>query len=175
MKNDNSVDFNDYKLGEQDKIIHLDSMEDNRNAAIALTKQCKNNVILQSYDLDPLIYDNADFVEAIRQVAVNSTRAKIQILIEDSRNVVSGGHRLIALMRQLTSFIEIRKINTDLKTLSDAFLICDETALIYRRQIHRYEGILNFNDRGRCRQILAEFRDSWEKAAPDPELRRLHI
>jgi len=78
-------------------------------------------------------------------------------------------------MRQLTSFIEIRKINTDLKTLSDAFLICDETALIYRRQIHRYEGILNFNDRGRCRQILAEFRDSWEKAAPDPELRRLHI
>ena len=169
------MDLSNYKIGEQDEVIHLDSMDDNRNAAITIMQQCQRTVALQSYDLDPIIYDNAEFVEAIRQVAVNSTRATIQILIEDSRNIVAGGHRLVSLMRQLTSFIEIRKINTDLKTLSDAFLICDETALIYRRQIQRYEGFVNFNDRPRCRQLLADFRDSWEKAAPDPELRRLHI
>ena len=169
------MDFNEYKIGEQDEIIHLDSMDDNRNAAIALANQCRNTLVLQSYDLDPLIYDNADFIEAVRQVAVNSTRARIQILIEDSRNIITSGHRLINLMRQLTSYIEIRKISTDLKTLPDAFLVCDETGLIYRRQTHRYEGIANFNDRGRCRQLLAEFHDSWEKAVPDPELRRLHI
>ena len=169
------MDFSEYKIGEQDEVIHLDSMDDNRNAAIALASQCRNTLVMQSYDLDPLIYDNADFIEAVRQVAVNSTRARIQILIEDSRNIITNGHRLVNLMRQLTSYIEIRKINTDLKTLPDAFLVCDETALIYRRQTQRYEGIANFNDRGRCRPLLADFHDSWEKAVPDPELRRLHI
>ena len=106
---------------------------------------------------------------------MNSTRANIQILIEDARKIVGHGHRIVELTRQLTSFMEIRKINTDLKTLPDAFLIGDETAVVYRRQTQRYEGFVNFNDRGRCRQLLTDFKDSWEKAAPDPELRRLHI
>jgi hypothetical protein len=53
--------------------------------------------------------------------------------------------------------------------------VADETGLVFRKQAHRYEGIVNFNDRGRCRQVLSDFNDSWEKSAPDPELRRLHL
>ncbi len=169
------MDFSEYKLGENDKVIHLDTMDENRDATIAVAQQCQRTLAIQSYDLDPIIYDNADFIEAVRQIAVSSTRADIKILIEDSRKIISSGHRFIELARQLSSFIEIRKINTDLKTVSEAFLIADETALIYRRQPQRYEGFVNFNERGRCRLLLADFKDSWEKAAPDPELRRLHI
>jgi len=168
-------DFNGYKLGEDDKVIHIETMDECRNAALAIARQTQRTLILQSYDLEPLIYDTSEFVEAVRQIAVNSTRASIQILIEDSRKVITGGHRLVTLMRQLTSFIEIRKINTDLKTIGDAFVIGDETALLYRRQPQRYEGFVNFNERGRCRQLMADFKDSWEKSAPDPELKRLHI
>lgn len=169
------MDLSEYKIGEQDKVIHLDSMEDNRNAAIAIARQCKHSVILQSYDLDSIIYDETDFIEAIRQIAVGSSRASVKILIEDSSKIITNGHRLIELMRRATSFVQIHKINTDLKTLSDAFLICDETALIYRKQTHRYEGFVNFNDRGRCRQIIADFHDSWGKSTPESEFRRLHI
>ena len=169
------MDFSEYKLGEQDKVIHLDTMDDNRSAVNALTQQCHRTLHIQTYDLDPLIYDNAEFIEAVRQIAVNSTRATVQILLEDSRKVVAGGHRLIELARQLSSFIEIRKINTDLKKISEAFLIADETGVLMRKQALRYEGFVNFNDRGRCRQLLSDFNDSWEKSAPDPELRRLHL
>ena len=169
------MDFNEYKIGEQDKVIHLDTMDENRSAATAIAQQCHRSLCIQSYDLDPIIYDSSEFIEAVRQIAVNSTRANIQILIEDTRKIIGHGHRIIELTRQLTSFMEIRKINTDIKTLPDAFLIGDETAIVYRRQTHRYEGFVNFNDRGRCRQLLTDFKDSWEKATPDPELRRLHI
>lgn len=169
------MDLSNYQIGEQDEVIHLDSMDDNRVAAVALAQQCKNSLIIQSYDLDPIIYDTSEFVEAVRQVAINGPRSQVKILIEDASKVVSGGHRLIELMRQLTSSIHIQKINTNLKTLSDAFLICDETAILYRRQPHRYEGFVNFNDRGKCRQILADFKDSWEKSMPEQEFRRLHI
>ena len=169
------MDLSNYQIGEQDEVIHLESMGDNRIAATSLVQQCKNTIILQSYDLDPIIYDEPDFIEAVRQVAINNSRSNVKILIEDASKVVSGGHRLIELMRQLTSSIQIQKINTDLKTLSDAFLICDETAILYRKQTHRYEGFVNFNDRGKCRQILADFKDSWEKSMPEHEFRRLHI
>jgi hypothetical protein len=169
------MDFSEYTLGENDKVIHLETMDDNRAAVIAIAQQTRRTLAIQSYDLDPIIYDNADFIEAVRQIAVNSTRADIKILIEDSRKIISYGHRIIELSRQLSSFMQIRKINTDLKTLPEAFLIGDETALVYRRQAQRYEGFANFNDRGRCRLLLADFKDSWEKAAQDPELRRLHI
>lgn len=169
------MDFSNFQIGEDDKVIHLESMEDNRLAAISMARQCKHSLIMQSYDLDPLIYDQAEFIEAVRQVAISSARSNVKILIEDASKVVTGGHRLIELMRQLTSSFQIQKINTDLKTLSDAFLICDETAILYRKQTHRYEGFVNFNDRGKCRQILADFRDSWEKSAPESEFRRLHI
>ena len=169
------MDFNEYKLGEHDKVIHLDTMDENRSAVTAIAQQCQRTLHIQSYDLDPLIYDDADFIEAVRQIAVNSTRATVQILLEDSRKIVTSGHRIIELARKLTTFIEIRKINTDLKTISEAFLIGDETGLVYRKQAQRYEGFVNFNDRGRCRQLLADFHDSWEKAVPDPELRRLHL
>ena len=169
------MDLSNYTIGKEDEVLHLDSMEDNRVAAIALAQQCRNNLIIQSYDLDPIIYDEPEFIEAVRQVAINNSRSQVKFLIEDASKVVSGGHRLIELMRQLTSSIQIQKINTDLKTLSDAFLICDETAILYRKQTHRYEGFVNFNDRGKCRQILADFKDSWEKSMPESEFRRLHI
>ncbi|HEY5604349.1 MAG TPA: hypothetical protein VIM41_14705 [Gammaproteobacteria bacterium] len=169
------MNFSEYKLGEHDKIIHLDTMDDNHDAVLAIAQQTRRSLVIQSYDLDPIIYDNAEFIEAVRQIAVNSTRADIKILIEDSRKTVSYGHRLIELSRQLSSFMQVRKINTDLKTVQEAFLIGDESALVYRRQPLRYEGFVNFNDRGRCRLLLADFKDSWEKAAPDPELRRLHL
>lgn len=169
------MDLSNYTIGEQDEVLHLESMEDNRVAATALAQQCRNNLIIQSYDLDPIIYDESDFIEAVRQVAISNPRSQVKILIEDASKVVSGGHRLIELMRQLTSSIQIQKINTNLKTLTDAFLICDETAILYRKQTHRYEGFVNFNDRGKCRQILADFKDSWEKSMPESEFRRLHI
>lgn len=169
------MDLSNYTIGKEDEVLHLDSMEDNRVAAIALAQQCRNNLIIQSYDLDPIIYDEPDFIEAVRQVAISNPRSQVKILIEDASKVVSRGHRLIELMRQLTSSIQIQKINTDLKTLPDAFLICDETAILYRKQTHRYEGFVNFNDRGKCRQILADFKDSWEKSMPESEFRRLHI
>jgi len=169
------MDFSNYKIGEDDKVIHLESMEDNRLAAVAVAQQCRHSLILQSYDLDPVIYDQADFIEAVRQVAISSPRSHVKILIEDPSKVVSGGHRLIELMRHTSSSFQIQKINTNLKTLTDAFLICDDTAILYRKQAHRYEGFINFNDRGKCRQILADFRDSWEKSAPESEFRRLHI
>ena len=169
------MDFSNCKIGEEDKVIHVESMEDNRLAAVAMAQQCRHTLIIQSYDLDPIIYDEADFIEAVRQVAISSPRSSVKILIEDASKVISGGHRLIELMRHLTSSFQIHKINTDLKTLSDAFLICDDTAILYRKQTHRYEGFVNFNDRGKCRQILADFRDSWEKSMPEQEFRRLHI
>jgi len=166
---------NEYTLGQTDNIIHLERIEENRNTALAIAQQTKRTLHIVSYDLDPKIYNTAAFISAVRSIAVGSRRAKISILINDTSTVVTQGHRLIELARQLSSFIEIRKRHPQEQEFNEAYLIGDETALIYRKNGRRYEGFANFNDRGKCRQTLSDFNSAWEKSDPTPELRRLHI
>lgn len=169
------TDFMQSVLGETNEVVHIERMEECRRAALAIAKQCQRTLHIVSYDLDPIVYDNAYFIEAVQKLATSGPRVKIQIIVVSPRKVVDHGHRLIEVARRLTSFIEIRKINSDLKDLSSAYLIGDECAVIYRKDTHRYEGFVNFNDRGFCRRQLMDFKDSWEKSAQDVNLQRLHI
>jgi len=169
------MDISEHKLGQTDKIIPLERIAENRNAALAIAQQSSRTLHIVSYDLDPVIYNHADFIAAVRRIAISSKHSKISILIKDTHKVINQGHRLIELARQLSSFIEIRKINPRARETNAAYLIGDETALVYRKFDRRYEGFVNFNDRGKCRQTLSDFKNAWGKSQPDPELRRLHI
>lgn len=169
------TDFTQSVLGETNEVVHIERMEECRRAALAITKQCKRSLHIVSYDLDPIVYDNAYFIDAVQRLATSGPRAKVQIIVVSPRKVIDHGHRLIELARRLSSHIEIRKINSDLKELKSAYLIGDECAVIYRKESTRYEGFVNFDDRGFCRRQLMEFKDSWEKSDQDINLRRLHI
>jgi len=169
------IDMNEYKLGQTNHIIHVERIEENRRAALAIAQQSVRTLHIVSHDLDPLIYDNTDFINAVRTVAVSGRRAKITMLINDSRKIITQGHRLIELARHLSSFIEIRKTTPGLRETNEAYIIGDETALLYRQFGKCYDGFANFNDKRKCRQTLNNFKGVWGKSQPDPELRRLYI
>lgn len=169
------TDFSQYKLGESQEKLHIDTMEENRLAAIALAKQSRRSVHLFSYDLDPMIYDNSEFVESIKNLAVGHSQSTVQIIIQDTRKIIDKGHRIVELARRLSSSISIRKTPPEMKTHAQAFLIADRTGLLYRSVGDRFEGYVQFNDRFECKHLLDFFETTWEHCGPDPELRRLHI
>jgi len=169
------TDFNESVLGESKQKILLETIEENRLAAIALATQANRSLHIFSYDLDPMIYDNSEFFEAVKQLAIGHSHAQIQIIIQDSRKVIEKGHRIIELARRLSSNIHIRKTPAEMKSYSQAFLIADKTGLLYRTIGDRFEGYVNFDDRFECKNMLDFFATTWEHSAPDPELRRLHI
>ena len=169
------IEFSQYKLGESKEKLLIDTIEQNREAAVALVKQANRSLHIFSYDLDPLVYDTNEFVDAVKDLAIAHRHSQVQIIIQNSRKVVQGGHRLIELARRLSSSIQIRKTTSALHNYTEAFLIADATGILHRTIGERYEGYVNFDDRFDCKTVLDFFDMAWEKSEPDPELRRLHI
>lgn len=165
----------EFKLGEQSDIVHLESMQENRDVSLAMVQQASRSIHLFTQDFDPLIYDTPSFVDAIKNVAINNTRSFVQIIVKDSSKAVLHGNRLIELARRLSSYIQIRKASIEYNEYNAAYLVADGTGYIRRTNASRYEGIACFNNRNDCRHLINFFETAWEKATPDPELRRLHI
>ena len=162
-------------LGEHNQLIHLDTSDEVRKAALGLAGQAQHSVLIWSHDLDPVIYDTHEFVDSLRSLVRDNTRADIKILIRDTGHAVRHGHQLVELSRSLSSIMHIRHISPEVSSGDDAFLIADETGLLYRKEASRYTGYTNFSDRRDARVHILRFKELWEKAHASPELRRLHI
>jgi len=169
------TEFNEYTLGESQEKVVIDTIEQNKLAAIALAKQARRSLHIFTYDLDPLIYDNSEFVEAVKELAVGHSHSSVQVILQDSHKIIEKGHRIVELARRLSSSVTIRKTPPELKTHAQAFMIADRTGLLYRSVGDRFEGYVHFNDRFECKQLLDFFESTWEHCSPDPELRRLYI
>jgi hypothetical protein len=51
--------------------------------------------------------------------------------------------------------------------------IADHTGYLQRLNCERYDGKLSFNDRRAVRHLLGDFDEMWDRAAPNPNFRRL--
>ncbi|MDH5324796.1 MAG: hypothetical protein OEZ68_21540 [Gammaproteobacteria bacterium] len=169
------TDFEKCILGETDDLIHVDTKEESRLAVLSMTRQAHKSLHIYTHDFDTPVYDNGEFVEAAKQLAIRVPHSYVHILIRDTSRVVLRGHRIIELARRLGSHILIKKLAPQFNTHIEAFCIADETALLRRPIADRYEGQVNFNDRQDCKTALRFFHNAWEHSSPDPELRRLHL
>ena len=153
----------------------LTTSEDNRAALIEMLSRATRDLAIFSRHLDSRVYDDAEVLEGISQLATRSPFSCIRILVMDGRQAISRGSQLVELARRLSSFIEVRRVYSDFQQMADEFVIGDQTALIYRPLAERYEGAYFASDGMRARERLRVFDRIWEKSEPDPELRRLGI
>ncbi len=167
--------FEDYKLGEINNAIQIDSKKENYSACLSLAEQAGHTLEIISRDLDPQIFDQPDFIQAIKNLALKSRRSRIRILIFEVQSIIRRGHRLIELASQLSSFIEIRKPANEFKDYNEGLLLADNTAYVQKKNADRYEAKLNFSDKRQSKMLLKEFEEMWETAKPDPNLRRMSI
>ncbi len=163
------------KLGIDDQRIKLESREDNRCAALALASQARRTIEIFSWDLDPDLYDDPPFIEAIKQLAINHRKAQIRILLQDANKAVKLGHRLPYLAQRVPSKIQILKPCSEYKEYGQSFLIADGIGILRRPLHNRFEGELNFKDPINAKEHQNFFNKAWDSAEPDPYLKRLHI
>jgi len=169
------INISDFILGQTSEIIHLDSSDDNRIVSSALAKQAKRSIDIFTRHLDKRIYDDSEFIEAIKQLVIGHNQALVRILIQDSRKAAKEGHRLVNLGQEITSKIKFHTPSKEHTEHTEAFMIIDHTGLVHRRQFDRYNGIASFNDPKQARELQAQFDRGWEHSGPDPYLRRLSI
>lgn len=167
--------LNNYVLAETKQPEELTTREANQFAAEAMAKQATRFLDICSRDLDPFIYDQADFVKAVKKIAISNRYAKIRILLAEPERIIKRGHRLLDLAFHLSSFIELKKLSYDNKDFNEGILIADKAGYIHRKNDGRYEGKFNFNDLKFSQQLLSKFDELWETAKPDPNLRRVAL
>ena len=169
-------DLDDSILGEATvEGLKVETREDNAKAALALVKQCNQKLAIISHELDPFVYNQPEFVEAVRKLALKGRYVDIRILAFEPELIVRKGHKLVELATKISSYIEIRKPSSQYKSFNEAVLIVDEVGYLFRESIERYRGKVNFNGRRESKHMLEVFNSMWNTSKPDPNFRRMHI
>jgi hypothetical protein len=175
MRYSNPSDFEHFVLKEDSESVDIDTSEACRLAALSMVRQAARSIEIVSRQLDPQMYDNADFCDAVSQLVVGSRRARVRALVRDTEPVVKHGHRLVPLAQRLPTFIELRVPAKEYDDYNAAFLIVDGAGIIHRRLSDRFEANVNFNNPRMAGELARQFEEMWQTAAPDVNLRRSHL
>jgi hypothetical protein len=168
-------EFESLELGEDKEPFRVESGADVRQASIALVAQSRRTVEILSRHLDPSVYDTVEFSDALRRFVLDSSRARVHIIVMDSKPILATGHRLVNLAQHLSSFVEIRKPDAKHARYNCAILLADRTGSVFRQLADRFHGVVNFGDRRVASDLGETFDEMWAHAEPDPNLRRLRI
>jgi hypothetical protein len=164
-------------LGKDKEEKLLDTAIDNRDAAIALAEQARFSLNLFTRDLDPRVFDNAEFERCLFKLARMHKNADIRMLVYDSSIAVNRGHCLIRLAQKLTSSVHIHNPAKEYSGELSTFMIADNVGLLHRPRStsNNYDAVVNFMSPQRAGELNDYFNLMWEKSAPDSQIRRLYI
>ena len=168
-------DFERFILKKDSQPVAVDTSEECRLAALSMVRQAARGIDIVSRQLDPQMYDNREFFEAVNMFVVGSRHARVRALLRHTDAVIKHGHRLVTLSQRLSSFVELRVPATEFDEYNAAFLIVDGVGVIHRTLSDRFEGTVNFNDPRMARELTRQFEEMWPTALPDPSLRRTNL
>lgn len=153
----------------------LGTRDELRAATLALLTAARRTVHIYSRDLDPQIYDDSEFLEALTRFAVGHSQAEARIIVQDAGPAIRRSHRLIGLAQRLSSRISIREPGPQHRDYNAAFFITDSQGVIYRELGDRFDAIAAEDDRPRARQLIRYHEEVWEFGRTNPNLRVLGI
>ncbi len=143
--------------------------------ALQMAQQASRSIDILSFDLDPPLFDQQAFVEAVKRLATGSHLSRIRILLQDNDRVQKQGHRLLELTRRLPSRIAIHQPALEDRGHPENLMVVDCSSYLLRRVHTRYQGIAGYLDRREARHLTNLFNEMWGRSGPDSDLRRLHI
>ena len=153
----------------------ISSREEMRQAVVDVAREATRKVSIFTHDLEPGIYDDPEFLEVIKRLVLSQTYARIRVLIADPARAIKNGNNFVHLGRRLNTFIEFRHVREDLRTHSESFCIADETALVYRLQASRWEGIADTHEPAVAKLYGKMFDEIWLASEVEMEFRQLGI
>jgi hypothetical protein len=167
--------IDDLRLGETSLEFEVEKLAEARAVAQALAAQTQRTLLLHTEYLEPAIYDESAFLDAVTRLSHAHSQSRIWILIQDARKVVQHGHRLIEIARRMSSSIQLRRPAEQYRNYHESVLLADGCGYLHRPIAARYEGTANFHDPGKVADFEKYFMEVWERSEPDEEIKRLYI
>lgn len=144
-------------------------------AAAEVAGRARRELALLSFDLPVWAYGTQDFCDAVRDLILRYQRARVRVLIHDVSSVANRGHRLIHLLRHLSSYTEIRKLSHEQGDHREDYLIADEHHILGRDNPEAPSAIVRYNEPLYGRATRQTFDRLWDGSEPASELRRLYL
>lgn len=164
-------DVPDFTLGEDAGLIKLTSIRQLRGGALRLLKQATREMLLVTPDLEFPRFDNEDFVLAVSELVRRSKYTVCRILVGDPLNAIREHHRLIPLLRRMSSRIEIRQLHADDHDAKAAWMVVDNIAVLRCTDRQPWQGGLTPRSAADAKRLREQFHIWWERAALIPDFR----
>ncbi len=153
----------------------ISTAEEMRQAVIEVVGESTRKISIFTHDLEPGIYDDPDFLEVVKKLCLSQTYARVRVLIADPTRAIKNGNSFVHLGRRLNTYIEFRHVRDDLRTHAESFCIADETALVYRLEATRWEGIADTFEPAVAKLYGKMFDEIWQASEVEIEFRQLGI
>jgi hypothetical protein len=151
----------------------LTTMPEVRESSLKVAKSAQRLLSIFTQDLEPLIYGEEPFLEAIKRLVLARSYAKVRVLLADPSRAMVDNNRFLGLARRLTSCIDLRAMNAEYAASAGAFIIADDKALVYRLQADRWDGIADMNDPAVVRKYLNFFDEVWQTSMQESRMRQM--
>jgi hypothetical protein len=154
----------------------LETLDAFKHSCDLLLDQARRSVRILAPHLDLALLSREPVARALTQLSKAGRLAETRILFADSLLATKHSHRLVELSRRLPSSIKLKQLPIDIRDQQEAWIIADNTALIWRSHHERYaDGIWDQHNTEKAPQLCRQFDEWWDIAQPDPELRRLNL
>lgn len=144
-------------------------------AARRLLMDTRYNASLLSQELDPKVFGDASFADAVRHFLLLHRHARLRVLVAHPSRAVKSPHALVELGRLLTSRIEFREFAPGKPLPQEEMLLADGRLLLERGGHEALEAKLVREDPATARERQRRFDNLWDHAVPSAELRRLSV
>ncbi len=160
-------------------ITLLNGLQDTHQALLALLAATRRSVHLYTPYLDPRLYNDPRIVDTISTQISQRPRLRGYLLLPTATVWRGSCPRLLQLAERLTSALSLRTLPDDepheRPEFLQGFVIADQIVLLHQADPSNFIGSFAAQGTGKARELLNFFMQMWEKSAPDPELRRLHL
>lgn len=156
-------------------LIQFDSRSEAQSLALQLCQQATREICFFGNNIDPILFDNPAFIEAISEFARRNKHTQVKFVVHDTRQNTAEGHRLISLAQRLTSHIHIRNTAEKQQDLTQIFMLVDQNAYLYCPNYVRHQGRASFDAPIDVRNFKKTFDDLWDRSTVDSNIRRLGI
>ena len=145
-------------------------------AAKTLALGAVNSLYLITQRLEPELYNDLEIYQHLTGIITENRKADVKIIAQDTRVSAHQGHYLIHLSQKLPSYAQIRTTVTPAqRNFRESWLIADDGAYLRIRNLERYEGYYELDNKLETRSYLTEFFEFWEACEPDQNTRRLNL
>jgi hypothetical protein len=143
----------------------LTTLDDVRAANRRAVAGAERLLSIYTLDLEPLLYEQASFVDLIKRFLLSHSFAKVRLLSHRPIPYTSP-HTLAVMRRRLSGHIEIRTVNAQFSARTSGMLIADSRAIVYRTQVSSWEGVAGFEQPPITKLYLQEFDQMWMASVP---------